>query len=488
MKAHFVILVWIWLVPIALCGELPLIAVSPDGSGFVEKRTGRPFVPWGFNYDHDSRGRLIEDYWLDEWPLIESHFREMKQLGANTVRIHLQLARFMDNPSELNRKNLTQLQKLLALAESIGLYLNITGLGCYHKADVPSWYDDLPENGRWQVQANFWHAVANCCRNRPVVLCYDLMNEPVVPYGKRQPKDWLGPAFANKHFVQLVSLDQSGRPRHEIARSWIRHLVRAIRSVDQDHLITVGLVDWSLDVPGMTSGFIPEKIASELDFLSVHVYPKKGQIKDALTTLRRFCVGKPVLIEETFPLNCPLAEFADFIRQSRELAAGWLGFYWGKPMEQLRASKTIADAMMLQWLEYFETTSKGLSAPLELEFKGRCGPLQPEGQPYDARRQMFRLRVEDISRFTITSVVPDIKDRGIILQISGMLEDAEGPLTMFVPDRDGQNREYRLHHVGYDQELFQIRREGGVATIEFLRKGRELLKPGVWFQYIDFYR
>jgi hypothetical protein len=45
------------------------------------------------------------------------------------------------------------------------------------------------------------------------------MNEPVVPGGKG--KDWLGPPFGGKHFVQFVTLDQADRPRPDIARQWL---------------------------------------------------------------------------------------------------------------------------------------------------------------------------------------------------------------------------------------------------------------------------
>ena len=39
------------------------IRVSDDKRSFVKADTGQAFVPWGFNYDHDVAGRLIEDYW-----------------------------------------------------------------------------------------------------------------------------------------------------------------------------------------------------------------------------------------------------------------------------------------------------------------------------------------------------------------------------------------------------------------------------------------
>ncbi len=39
------------------------IRVTADGRGFVRHPSGRAFQPWGFNYDHDESGRLLEDYW-----------------------------------------------------------------------------------------------------------------------------------------------------------------------------------------------------------------------------------------------------------------------------------------------------------------------------------------------------------------------------------------------------------------------------------------
>lgn len=311
--------------------EMPWLQVSKDKKRFVLQSSGRPFVPWGFNYDHDDKGRLIEDYWDAEWPTVEAHFGQMKKLGANVVRVHLQFGKFMDGPKEPNGKALDRLGKLLELAERLGLYLDLTGLGCYQKGDVPDWYDKLSEKDRWNVQARFWEAIASRCARSPAVFCYDLMNEPVVPGGRRKDGDWLGPPFAGKHFVQFITLDQADRARPNIARQWIHNLTVVIREKDNWHLITVGLVDWSLDRKGLTSGFVPEKISDDLDFVSVHLYLKKGKVDEALKTLGGFVVGKPVLIEETFPLNCSAQELEDFVEKSKKHAAGWIGFYWGKP-------------------------------------------------------------------------------------------------------------------------------------------------------------
>ncbi|MFQ5911405.1 MAG: hypothetical protein ACE5IJ_11910, partial [Thermoplasmata archaeon] len=178
--------------------------------------------------------------------------------------------------------------------------------------------------------------------------------EPVVPKGLRKPREWLGPPFAGKHFVQFITLDQRDRSRPTIARQWVEHLTGAIRKHDRHHLITVGLVPWSLDRPGLTSGFVPENIIAELDFLSVHLYPEKSALEEAMKTLKGFSLGKPVVIEETFPLKCPLAEFEQFVDESEAIATGWIGFYWGKTPEECRRSRELRDALMLGWLEFFE--------------------------------------------------------------------------------------------------------------------------------------
>lgn len=334
--------------------ELEWLRVAEDGKSFAYEESKKPFVAWGFNYDHDEQGRLIEDYWHDEWPKVEADFQEMKNLGANVVRIHLQFGKFMETADKPNEQSLEQLGKLVALAERTGLYLDLTGLGCYHKKDVPAWYDELEEADRWEAQAQFWEAIAARCAKSPAIFCYDLMNEPVVPGGMGKAKVWLGPAFGDKHFVQYITQETKGRERPEVARQWIGRLVKAIRKHDRRHLVTVGLVPWSLDKPGLTSGFVPERVAGELDFVAVHVYPEKGKLAEARETLKGFAIGKPVIVEEMFPLKCSAEELESFIGDMKGTSSGWIGFYWGKTPAELRAGGTLTDAIVLAWLELFQ--------------------------------------------------------------------------------------------------------------------------------------
>ncbi len=284
---------------------------------------------------------------------MEADFEEMKQLGANVVRIHLQLGRFMQSPTEPNEAALETLGRLVGLAERLRLYLDLTGLACYHKADVPSWYDSLCEQDRWEVQGRFWEAVAGRCAASPAVFCYDLMNEPVAP-GDKKETDWLLGELGGKYFVQRISLDLAGRTQQQVAKSWVDRLVKAIRSRDDRHLITVGVIPWVQVFPQAKPLFYSREVAENLDFASVHFYPETGKIDQAITALSAYNIGKPVVIEETFPLKCSAAELGEFIDKSQATASGWIGFYWGKTPNEYRGSNSISDALTLAWLELFE--------------------------------------------------------------------------------------------------------------------------------------
>jgi len=333
---------------------LDFIRVSKDRRHFVFSDLGLRFVPWGFNYDHDRSDRLLETYWKAEWKTVVGDFEEMKVLGANTVRIHLQVSRFLKSAEELNQESLDLLGRLVRLAEEKGLYLDITGLGCYDKKDVPQWYNDLDESSRWAVQARFWEAVARTCSSSPAVFCYDLMNEPVLSEDKKG-RDWTPGAFGDRYFVQRITLDFAGRSQKQIAKAWVEKLVGAIRKYDSHHLITIGAIPWALTWPGAKDVLYSKEVSKNLDFVSVHFYPKQGEVKKALKALAVYDIGKPIVVEEMFPLSCSVGDLDQFIDRSKKWATGWIGFYWGKTIAEYKAEKgTIADGIVLAWLEYFE--------------------------------------------------------------------------------------------------------------------------------------
>jgi hypothetical protein len=356
MKRHLVLVVMVFVFgfSVSAAEKQAWIEVSADGKGFVKAGTDEAFLVWGVNYDHANDQRLIEDFWRDLWPTVVEDFGEIKALGANTVRIHLQFGRFMKSPDEPNKAELRRLKKVVKLAEGLGLYLDVTGLGCYHKQDIPAWYDALSEEDRWAAQANFWRAVAGACADSSAIFCYDLMNEPVLA-GKDPAEGYLvGEPLGGKYFVQRIALEMKGRSRNELAKAWVDNLVGAIREVDERHMITVGVIPWAHTWPNAKPLFYSEEVGANLDFASVHFYPRKGEVDKALAALKVYEVGKPLVIEEMFPLKSGFEEMDEFIEGSREITDGWISFYWGRTIEDYQEGPSdFASAIMAKWLEYY---------------------------------------------------------------------------------------------------------------------------------------
>jgi hypothetical protein len=176
-----------------------------------------------------------------------------------------------------------------------------------------------------------------------------LINEPLVPGDKQPDKQWLHPIeLAGFHYVQFIALDPAGRDRDEIARQWTRRMVASIRRHDRRTPITIGML------PESASGFDPAKLADELDFIAVHVYPDRNDPAKADQVVRNFHVsGKNLVIEELFPINADAADCAKFLAHNKDVIDGCISFYWGRTPEQLAETKDVGDALTGAWLKEF---------------------------------------------------------------------------------------------------------------------------------------
>jgi lysophospholipase L1-like esterase len=243
---------------------------------------------------------------------------------------------------------------------------------------VPKWYDSLGESERWAAQSVFWEAVARTCAGHTAVFCYDLINEPLSPSGKREPGAWYsGKKLGGYDFLQMISLDQGTRTRAEIARQWIRLLTAAIRKHDSRTPITVGMLP-TVAGWGHMSGFIPAELAGDLDFISGHIYPESGKPNDAIERTTTFSVGKPLVIEETFAMSCSKEELAQYLTRSARWAYGWMMHYDGQTLDELTALKktskwTITNALWAASLEIFKTGPPPPPAKPEPDFLLRDG-------------------------------------------------------------------------------------------------------------------
>ena len=98
--------------------------------------------------------------------------------------------------------------------------------------------------------------------------------------------------------------------------------------------------------------------------MAVHFYPRKREVDKAVKALKAYDIGKPLVVEETFPPRCGQDELIRFIHESRTIADGWFSFYWGTPADELRAKqdKTLGDAINASWYDAFQSLGVGIVA------------------------------------------------------------------------------------------------------------------------------
>jgi len=164
--------------------------------------------------------------------------------------------------------------------------------------------------------------------------------------------------------VQRLTLDLAGRTQQQIAKAWVDQMVAAIRREDRRRLVTVGVIPWAMVWPTAKPLFYDREVGGHLDFASVHFYPKAGEVDKALTALAVYRVGKPLVIEEMFPLSCSIPEMDRFIDGSKSLAQGWISFYWGGTSEGYRQNQSDPNgALVADWLDYFVKKAPELRRP-----------------------------------------------------------------------------------------------------------------------------
>jgi hypothetical protein len=316
------------------------VKVAPDKKGFVLYPSGDRWVPWGHNYASvDIMERLANDP-----ARVEREFAEMRAAGTTVARIHPEMPYLLSGPEHA----LDQLGKLLKIAENSGIRLMITGLACYKIKDRMGWYDSLDEQDRWKTQALYWETIAGTCAESPAVFAYDLVNEPAA-VGK--PADgWYMGRMGGVEFCQRLSLNPGTRHGDDIFREWTKRMVAAIRTHDKTHLITIGMLPFPAAY---------KVAADQLDFVSPHLYPKTGKVDEEIKLLKQFDWGKPIVIGETFPLNCGVDDERDFLLKSREFASGWIGHWPDESPAKLAELKktgkaTIHNAIWLSWVGLFQ--------------------------------------------------------------------------------------------------------------------------------------
>lgn len=314
--------------------------VQRQGSDLVA--AGERFRAWGFNYGIGDRYPILSYFDRPTERRLQrvvADMREARLLGANTLRVYLEIEAFMNGPDQPERRAFAALAALLDEAERLHIYLDLTGNLVWRAP--PPWYDALPEQARWAVQAQFWRAVARTAQESPAVLVYELTSEPVIG----DAEEWYCGEMGGYTFVQRIVREIDGRDPSELARRWVRLLTDAIRAHDRRHLIGLGMLP-------LGGPFGAANVADLVDVLLLHEYPEDGRAREAISLVREFAAhGKPVILGETAPLFAGADAWRSFLSGSRSLVDGYLFFYDGRMPGELGTS--IADAWYAAALAQF---------------------------------------------------------------------------------------------------------------------------------------
>lgn len=318
----------------------PMARITRSGHDLMKGR--KRFEVWGYNYGIGEKYAIL-DYFGDPQDATQrrvfADMREAKSLGANTLRVYLEIGSFMRGPDEPRWKALRAYRELLAKAEDIRLYLDVTGNLVWQRP--PEWYDELGEKERWNVQARFWRAVARAGHDSRAISFYELTSEPAI----HDADTWYTGEFGGYTFIQNLVLDLDGRDPTMVTREWVKKLRGAIRKEDRIHLITVGFLP-------VDTVFDHADLIGLLDLLAVHIYPEEGQTSQAVDVIRNFSGhGMPVFIGETSPLYT--CTWTDFLFDVRSIVDGYLYFYDGRTPGEF-GSSTFTDAFLQTALRQFD--------------------------------------------------------------------------------------------------------------------------------------
>lgn len=223
--------------------------VLPNGSKFLIKGTnlGNWLNPEGYMFGFNksnSPGRINQmfcemvgpDFVAEFWRQFKDNYITRKDIefiastGANTIRLPFHYKLFTDE----DYMGLTAAQDGFARVDSVvgwcrdnHLYLILD----MHDAPGGQTGDNIDDSYGYpwlfdselsqQLFCDIWRKIADYYKNEPVILGYELINEPIAPY-----------------FENMEELNAKLEPLHKRA-------VAAIREVDHNHIILLGGAQWN---------------------------------------------------------------------------------------------------------------------------------------------------------------------------------------------------------------------------------------------------
>jgi endo-1,4-beta-mannosidase len=252
------------------------IKIHDDNWNFVNDNSGEIFVPFGANYFDPETGWAPKLWVMFDEKRVQHHFQKMTDIGVNTARIFLTAQSFQPKSDIISKDGLDKLDIMIGIAKSYGIRLILTGPD--HWEGRPDYWGSDKYAGESALTALefFWHEVANKYKDENAILAWDLLNEPEVGWKSEAMTQkwhlWLADKYgADEAEIPEDKIDSGNKTLYDyqlfrefIAYEWTRRQVEAIRAVDPNHLVTVGLIQWSfplLRAPWGEKGNLPSRYA-----------------------------------------------------------------------------------------------------------------------------------------------------------------------------------------------------------------------------------
>jgi len=221
--------------------------LNPEGYMFLFKKTSAPRL-----IDQAFKEMVGPDFTNKFWKLFKDNYvtrediRYLKKTGTNTIRLPFHYKLFTDEDYmglHTRQDGFQRTDSLISWCKEAGIYIildmhDAPGGQTGDNIDDSYGYPWLFESEESQKQfIDIWVKIAAKYKNEPVILGYDLLNEPIAPY------------FGD----DLSKLNNSLEPLYKKA-------VAAIRKADKNHIILLGGAQWDGNFKVFTDWKFDDKI------------------------------------------------------------------------------------------------------------------------------------------------------------------------------------------------------------------------------------
>ena len=238
--------------------------ITPNGKKILIKGTnlGNWLNPEGYMFGFNktnSPGRIDQlfcemvgpDFTAEFWKAFKDNYitREDVQFiagtGANTIRLPFHYKLFTDEDYmglTANQDGFARIDSVIGWCRETGLYLILD----MHDAPGGQTGDNIDDSYGYpwlfesetsqQLFCDIWKKIATYYKNEPVILGYELMNEPIAPY-----------------FSNMEELNGKLEPLYKRATA-------AIREADTNHIILLGGAQWNGNFRPFTDSTFDDKI------------------------------------------------------------------------------------------------------------------------------------------------------------------------------------------------------------------------------------